>query len=89
MGEDGRAVALHVLIEADAGAGLGHGGASVWPCGPQADHAAGDDAETNKLPSGSQWLHEIKRDGFKGTVRRNRPHRHKLGTLRERTRLRG
>jgi len=25
--------------------------------------------ETNKLPSGSQWLHEIKHDGFRIIVR--------------------
>jgi len=36
--EDGRAIALDMLVEADAGAGLEM---RAWPCGPQADRAAG------------------------------------------------
>ena len=39
MGEDGRAVAFHVFIEPDAGAGLRQ--TRAWPCGPLADHAVG------------------------------------------------
>src|SRR5689334_21008429 len=38
IGEDGRAVALDMLVEPDAGAGLEM---RAWPRGPQADRAAG------------------------------------------------
>src|SRR5437870_5381792 len=40
--EDGRAVALDVLVEPDAGAGLGYDRCERGPCGLPADHAVED-----------------------------------------------
>jgi bifunctional non-homologous end joining protein LigD len=32
---------------------------------------SGDESKTDKLPSGGQWLHEIKHDGFRVIARKN------------------